>query len=111
MPRSDTQPLLLPILGALLLASSAGLSGQYEWHEHDSAYDQARRAVSRGEALPLHTVRDYLHRAVPGKIVATNYEYEFDRWVYEFKIIDPQGQLRKVHIDARSGELVMVSDN
>ena len=83
---------------------------EHGWREHESAYEQAREAVARGEALPLHQVREHLQRVAPGKIVATHYEYEFDRWVYEFKIIDPQGQLRKVHIDARNGELVKLSD-
>jgi len=98
------------MLIGLLLAATVARGDQHDWHEHDSAYEQARQAVSRGEALPLHEVRTHLQRVAPGKVVATQYEFEFERWVYEFKIVDPQGQLRKVHIDARSGELVEVSD-
>ena len=101
----------LSVLPALLLAavSTAGTEPP-AWHEHSSSYDLAREAVQRGEALPLHEVRRHLHLLAPGRIVATQYEFEFERWVYEFKIVDPRGQLRKVHIDARTGELVKVSD-
>ncbi|MGD2118879.1 MAG: PepSY domain-containing protein [Chromatiales bacterium] len=98
--------LLVPVLAAAVIAENH----EPVWHEHASAYELAREAVRRGEALPLPEVRKHLQKVAPGKIVATHYEYEFDRWVYEFKIVDPQGQLRKVHIDARSGELVLVSD-
>ena len=103
------------ILSVLILASS--LSAAYlvhgeepELHGHESAYELAREAVQQGNALPLPQIRAHLQRLAPGKIVATHYEFEFDRWVYEFKIIDPQNRLRKVHLDARTGELVKVSD-
>jgi uncharacterized membrane protein YkoI len=100
----------LLMLSCLFLAATPGGTDQHDWNERDSAYELARRAVIRGEALPLQEIRDHLQHVAPGKIVATQYEFEFERWVYEFKIVDPQGQLRKVHIDARSGELVQVSD-
>ena len=90
--------------GDTLLLNGKMLTGR------DAAHQRIQQMLARGEALPLHQVREYLQRVAPGKIVATHYEYEFDRWVYEFKIINPQGQLRKVHIDARNGELVKLSD-
>lgn len=103
-------PALLSVLPAMLAAIAAAGTDLPPWHEHGSAYEQAREAVRRGEALPLHEVRGYLQRVAPGQVVATHYEYEFERWVYEFKIVDPYGRLRKVHLDARTGELVKVSD-
>ena len=98
------------LLAAMLLAPLVHGGEEPAWRRHASAYELAREAVRRGEALPLYEVRRHLQQLVPGRIVATHYEFEFERWVYEFKIIDPQGRLRKVHIDARSGELVKVSD-
>lgn len=99
------------LLTAVLLAVSVGcLSAEPDWHEHHSVYEQAREAVRRGEAMPLYQVIEHLERVAPGKIVATHYEFEYGRWVYEFKIVDPRGRLRKVHLDARTGELVEVSD-
>jgi uncharacterized membrane protein YkoI len=104
------------MLSVLLVAVSswttnfAVRANETPWHEHGSAYEQAREAVRLGKALPLKQVRAHLQQIVPGKVVSTHYEFEFDRWVYEFKLIDPQGRLRKVHLDARTGELVKVSD-
>lgn len=93
-----------------LLAAPVICAEDAAWHEHGSAYEQAREAVRLGHALPLDQVRAHLQRVAPGKVVATHYEFEFERWVYEFKIVDPRGRLRKVHLDALTGELVKVSD-
>jgi uncharacterized membrane protein YkoI len=110
MPVLHKRIFAVAALAGLLLLSAGSRSDQHGWTEHDSVYDLARQAVSRGEALPLPEAMRYLQQVAPGKIVATHYEFEFERWVYEFKIVDPLGQLRKVHIDARTGELVKVSD-
>lgn len=105
---SRTRTLLIAAL-SLVMTSSVSADDR-TWHEQHSAYEQAREAVRLGRALPLNEVRQHLQRVAPGRIVATHYEFEFERWVYEFKILDPQGRLRKVHLDARSGELVKMSD-
>lgn len=94
---------LLGILGASLATPTAPVR---DWEDDNRSYDKARRAVARGEALPVSEVIKLLHARVPGEIVATEYEFEFGRWVYEFKLVDPQGSLRKVHLDAATGELV-----
>jgi len=98
------------IVAAVVSAGIVAASDDHGWHENDSAYEMAREAVERGDALPLTEVRRHLSEIAPGKIVSTHYEHEFDRWVYEFKIVDPQGRLQKVHLDAHTGELVMKSD-
>lgn len=105
---------LLPSLVCGLLASTLAVNGVADeeggWHEHASAYEQAREAVEHGRALSLPQVRAALQRQFPGRIVDTHYEFEFDRWVYQFKVIDPHGALHKVHLDARTGQLVQVAD-
>lgn len=100
----------------LLLCLTLGYCGHLVaedsfWEDDNHSYDQARRALDRGEVLPLSTVIEHLQHHNSGEIVATEYEYEFDRWVYEFKLIDKQGRVSMVHIDARDGSLVRVSDD
>lgn len=95
------------IFGMLAVSSvSPHEHGPREWLDDDHSHDRARRAVARGEAMPVSEVMKHLRANVQGDIVATEYEFEFERWVYEFKVVDPQGRLRKVHLDARTGELV-----
>ena len=98
------------LAAAAVWAGGVTASDDDAWHEDGSAYEMAREALERGDALPLTEVRRHLSEIAPGKIVSTHYEHEFERWVYEFKIVDPQGRLQKVHLDAHTGELVMKSD-
>lgn len=92
--------------GGVLITTAALSAPPRSWDDDDHSYDKARRAVARGEALPVTEVMKHLRAQVPGDVVATEYEFEFERWVYEFKVVDPQGHLRKVHLDAATGELV-----
>ena len=114
MPDAHLLTKRLPALlaaGLLLLVPLAlGQAGQ-AWQDDDHSYDKARRAVERGDALPVTEVMRHLRHKVQGDIVATEYEYEFHRWVYEFKVLDTQGRLKKVHIDAATGEMIGEAQN
>jgi uncharacterized membrane protein YkoI len=90
----------------MLVACTSLADPARDWEDDDRSYDRARRAVERGDVMPVVEVMRHLRARVEGDIVATEYEYEFGRWVYEFKVVDPQGRLRKVHVDAATGELV-----
>lgn len=90
----------------VLYVSVALSDSSRDWEDDDHSYDKARRAVERGDALPVVEVMKHLRTQVDGDIVATEYEFEFERWVYEFKVVDGLGRLYKVHLDAATGELV-----
>ncbi len=107
MRRAQLRKLVLPaLLAGLLLPCAALADPARHWDDDDHSYDKARRAVASGEALPVTEVMKRLRAQVPGDVVATEYEYEFERWVYEFKVVDSRGHLRRVHLDAATGELV-----
>jgi uncharacterized membrane protein YkoI len=102
---------ILTILLMLTLQASASTPGEVtDWQESQSSYHQAREAVRLGQAMPLQQARARLPEVMPGRVVATDYEFEFERWVYEFKVIDTHGRLRAVHLDAKTGELVRITD-
>lgn len=104
--RSHTRPVLPLLMGGLLLVPLALGQARQGWQDDNHSYDKARRAVERGDALPVTEVMRHLRANVQGDIVATDYEYEFERWVYEFKVVDKQGRLRKVHVDAATGAMI-----
>lgn len=106
--------LALLLVWLLLSAANGPLadsSVEPRWDDPDRPYDRARRAVERGEALPAATMFERLRAVTRGDVVAMEYEFEFQRWVYEFKIVDPDGRLKVIHLDAASGELLKMSDD
>ena len=86
------------------LASSGGYEPQ--WEDDDHAYDRARRAVDRGETLPIEELLQRLEAQVPGEVIGIEFEREHERWVYEFKIIDDGGSLLEVTVDAKTGTVL-----
>ncbi len=114
MPRADApvQPRLTP-------------PGEYErrlppWryrlgpdpHEHD--HDDARHARHRGEVLPMAEILKRVARAIPGEVIAAEFERQRRGkgacWVYELKLITPNGRLLEVLVDAASGQILDLED-
>lgn len=88
---------------ALLCATASPALGQVE-HRHD--YEEALKAVQQGEALPLAVVLARVGDRLGGEVLAIEIERENGRWVYEFRIVDGNGQRRAVYVDAATAEVV-----
>lgn len=86
-------------LAALLPAPLARAHG-------DDDHERARAALRAGEVLPLATLLERLQRSHPGRVLAVELERDNGRWVYEVKLLQADGQLLKLALDARSGELL-----
>lgn len=88
----------LAALWALVLCAVAGPAvASGEDHE------QARQAVESGQILPLSRVLERLARDQPGQVLELELEREGGVWLYEVKLLQPDGRLLKLHLDARSG--------
>ena len=90
--------------GAAGLLTTAGLiAGAPAWaSERD--HDRARAALAAGEVLPLRQLLQQLGPQLQGEVLEVELERDHGRWVYELKLLQPGGQLRKLKVDARSGE-------
>lgn len=97
----------------LLTASHTGSTSDHEreWEDDDHAYDRARRAVERGEALPVADLLERLKARVPGEVVGIEFAREHGIWIYEFKIVDDRGHLLEVHLDAQTGEILSMEED
>lgn len=109
LQRGAVHPLALTALvAALSLYGSTGYSDPPKpgssSREHD--HNRAKNAVKAGEILPLSTVLDIAAKAYPGKVLEVELEYEHERWVYEFKILQANGVVLKLYLDAKDGSLV-----
>lgn len=97
----------------LTTGSSVALSSDDErlWEDDDHAYDRARRALDRGETLPMAELLERLKTRVPGEVVGVEFEREDGKWVYEFKVIDSRGRLLEVYVDAQTGEVLSMEED
>lgn len=74
----------------------------------DDDHERARRAVQAGEVLPLRTILDRVARDFPGDVIETELDDEDGEFVYEVKLISPEGRVMKVYCDARDGRVIKV---
>lgn len=83
-----------------------GLGLQPAWSGGKDDHNRARQAVQAGQVLPLRGVLERMEREHPGQIMEVELEQEEGRWIYEVKLLQPQGQLVKLKLDARTAELL-----
>lgn len=88
------------LLGTLLVGASAQASPK--------DHDQARAALEAGEIRPITEILTKAGAEVPGDVVEIELEQERGRWVYELKIIAPDGRLLEVEMDASDASLIEV---
>ena len=93
--------------GALLLTLGLALPASADReHEDEPEHERAREAVERGEALPLVEILARVGPQLGGEVVGVSFEREHGRWVYEFKVVRPSGQLVEVYVDAASAQVL-----
>jgi hypothetical protein len=100
------KPLALILI--LFAAGPAGLSAfpapVLAHEEHDE--DRARHALEAGEVIPLDRILAALGNTAPGEISAVELERENGIWIYEFKVISPEGRMVTVRVDAKTAKPV-----
>ena len=98
-PRAALRALALAVLATGAVAPDIGAS---EARDHE----RARAAVQAGEVLPLPALLARLQRTHPGQVLELELEREEGRWVYEVKLLQADGRLLKLALDARTGQVL-----
>jgi uncharacterized membrane protein YkoI len=70
--------------------------------------DQQRSAITERRALPLATVRNSVRAKVPGEMVRARLCQEPERLIYLLTVLPRDGKVRRVIVDAKSGNVVSV---
>ena len=78
--------------------------------QDEARRDEVRRAVESGEIHSLADILNTLRSKLPGEVAGVEIERKGDRWRYEFRVVDSQGRLFDVHVDARSGEIERIKE-
>ncbi len=90
--------------GVLLGGMAPPPAGASDRRDHE----RARAAVEAGQALPLPVLLERLRRTHPGEVLELELEREDGRWVYEVKLLQANGQLLKLDVDAASAQVLQV---
>lgn len=72
----------------------------------DRDHDRARAAVQAGQVLPLKQLLARLERSHPGTLLEAELEREDGRWVYELKLLQTDGTLLRLDVDAQTGAVL-----
>jgi uncharacterized iron-regulated membrane protein len=85
--------------GALALLGGMAAAGSGD-------HERARAAVQAGTVLPLPAVLERLQRSHPGQVLEVELERDDGRWTYEVKLLQPDGRLARLVLDARTAEVL-----
>ena len=72
--------------------------------EDANEQDEAHRAVQGGAIRPLSEILSRLPGGVAGEVVRVKLKRIGERWVYELRLVDSQGRLSELSVDATTGE-------
>jgi uncharacterized membrane protein YkoI len=77
----------------------------------DDDHIEARRLLDSGEILPLEVILDNVRQTFPGRILDVELEREAGHIAYEVEILDEEGVVTEVYIDARTGKVLSVKED
>ncbi|HWA14055.1 MAG TPA: PepSY domain-containing protein [Burkholderiales bacterium] len=89
------------VLALAAAAACAPLTGAA-----DEGHAIARRLHEAGEIRSLEEISARARAAKAGEILETELERSDGRYVYEMEILDAQGQVWELKLDAKTGELL-----
>ena len=72
----------------------------------DNDHNRARAAVQSGQILPLKAVLERLERDHPGQVLEIELDEEKGRWVYEVRLLQADGKLVKLELDAATADVL-----
>jgi uncharacterized membrane protein YkoI len=102
------RPSLVPLLVLLV-----GLLAAFMSHAGEEEEDEViHQAIEAGEIVPLQALFAEIRREYQGRILKVELEQERHAeepiWVYEAKILTPEGHVLELEYDAKSLELIEI---
>ncbi|MBL8399106.1 MAG: hypothetical protein JNL84_13350 [Candidatus Accumulibacter sp.] len=92
----------------LFLVGLLAVSGLPVAQADDGDHDRARQALEAGEVLPLPRILQAVGRDHPGQVIGVELERHRERWIYEIKMLQNDGRLLKLKVDAREATILAV---
>ena len=95
-------------LGSAGLGSALWASALPVGHADSSAHELARQALQHGKVLPRLTVLDKVEKEYSGQVVELEFEAEHGEFVYEIRLLQANGTLLKIKMNAVDGSVISV---
>ncbi len=93
------------ILGVILFGFAVRVS------HADISQRQARTLLQSGQILSLENIHQKAHLIQPGRIIESELEKKGKRYIYEVEILDSNGVVWELKLDAKSGELIEIEED
>jgi len=74
-------------------------------------HERARALLEKGEILSLSEIIKQANARIPGKILEVELEEKGSLIIYEIEFLGEHGVIKKMLIDARTGQLISVEDD
>lgn len=71
----------------------------------------ARHLYEQGKIRPLEEILQSARQLFPGKVLEVELEREKGRLVYELEILDSNGVVKEIYIDAASGKILSTKED
>ncbi|MCD2174583.1 PepSY domain-containing protein [Rhizobium sp. C4] len=99
-------PSLLIAVAALALAGSLAHADSDDDGDEGVTLDAIQRAVENGTVRPLSDLKAIVAERFPGDIVRIEPRVRHGNFTYEFKVLQGDGRLVEIHMDARTGRIL-----
>ena len=106
MPSNPTAPRTRRFVACAVAVAALWAGGTAAWARGEDDHERARQAVQAGQVLPLRTVLERLEREHPGQVLEVELEHDGERWLYEIKLLQADGRLLKLLLDARTADVL-----
>ena len=95
------------LMALAVAAATAGTAAQAAERGHGD-HDLARQALQRGQVLPLRTVLEKVEREYQGQVLKVEFEHDDGRFIYEIRLLQQDGRMAKLKIDAVDGRVLQI---
>ena len=96
------------LLAISMAGAAAGAAPANRYHvpgDFEGPVDQdgARQALKRGDAAPFARILAQARPQIRGEIVGQKLEQHRGVWLYEFRVVAPDGHMQYLHFQAKTG--------
>lgn len=97
---------LLFAVAALALGGSPAHADSDDDSDENITLDAIQRGVQNGRIRPLSELKAIIAERFPGDIVRIEPSVRHGTFTYEFKVLQGDGRLVEIHMDAASGRIL-----